>query len=464
MKRKNPGRLGQEASRCLHADAASAKTAMNAASAAFAGWSDIPMSERVRKLEPVLDILEKRTDSFARTITRENGKTLNESRMEVVAGLADARYHLEDALKSRRGAVSSPNPMAKARLQLEPVGVYVLITPWNFPLATIMRKLIPALAFGNTAVVKPSGYTPATASLLFDCISAGKLPPGVANLVLGGGSQVGPVLTGHEALRGISFTGSTENGLRIARSVAGRDVRLQLEMGGKNSLLVLADADLSAAVDAAVVGAFSCAGQWCTGTGRAIVEEPVYDEFCALLNERTRTLVVGPGDRSETEMGPLISGESLKSTREAIRNARRDGARVVCGGKSPKLRKGQRGHFLLPTVLTDVEESMAAFNDELFAPVLPVARARDFEDGLRMANRGKFGLSASIFTKHKTHAETFLRKVEAGIAHVNLHTAFRIPHLPVAAWRDSGRGTPECGRFARDFYTRPRAAYLATEA
>lgn len=462
IKRLNPGRISREASRYCGASAAIASSAMDAAANAFTNWSDTPLGERVKILEEILERIETRTPSIARIITSENGKTLSESQAEVGAGLADARYHLADALKSRNGRVRSGNPTVRARLQLEPVGVYVLITPWNFPFATIMRKLIPALVFGNTAVVKPSGYTSATASMLFDVMAAGKLPPGVANLVLGGGSVVGPALIAHEALRGISFTGSTGNGLSIARSVAGRDVRLQLEMGGKNSLLVLADADLEAAVDAALIGAFSCAGQWCTGTGRVIVEDSIYDPFCESLAERVGALVVGPGDLGTTQMGPLISSSSLRDIRKAIQNAKQQGATLACGGKVPAMKKGQEGYYLTPALLTGVNEHMSVFTDELFAPVLPVVRAKDFEDGLRLANAGNLGLSASVFTKNKKHAGRFQRKVEAGITHVNLHTAFRLPDLPVSAWRDSGRGYPECGRFGRDFYSRPRSVYVAT--
>ena len=460
VKRRNPGRTGQLVSAYCEVKVESAKMAMNAAADAYAAWSDRPLAERVNLLEGVLDVLEKKSALYTRMITRENGKTLLESQAEVTAGLADARYNLKDALRARNAGSRSNSAVANARLQLEPVGVYVLITPWNFPLATILRKLIPAMAFGNTAIVKPSGYTSGTASILFDIMKSEKLPAGVANLVLGSGSVVGPALIEHEALRGISFTGSTRNGLSIAKSVAGRDVRLQLEMGGKNSLLVLADADIDAAVDAALVGAYSCAGQWCTGTGRVIVEDSVYDTFCERLVKRTDTIILGPGDLAKTQMGPLISADSLKSTRGAIRTAKSDGARLACGGKSPKLLKGQQGYYLAPTVLTEVDETMAVFTDELFAPVLPVARAEDFEEGLRLANHGNLGLSASVFTRNRVHANRFLRKVEAGIAHVNLHTAFRVPDLPVAAWRDSGRGTPECGRYARDFYTRPRSVYV----
>ncbi|MCZ6674478.1 MAG: aldehyde dehydrogenase family protein [Verrucomicrobia bacterium] len=462
VKRRNPGQLNQEVSRYRETSEESAEMAMGSGANAFAAWSDKPLTHRVKILESVLASLDARSEKIATLITRENGKTLPESRAEVAAGIADSRFHLKDALRSSKQRIRSAVPDTRAHLQHEPVGVFLLITPWNFPLATILRKLVPALVFGNTVVVKPSEYTSATASVLFDILASQKLPAGVANLVLGSGPVLGPALIKHDALRGISFTGSTENGLLIANSVAGRDVRLQLEMGGKNSLLVLADADIDSAVDSAVVGAFSCAGQWCTGTGRVIVEDSIYDDFCQRLIKRAEQIVVGPGHIPSTRMGPLISSGRLKSARQAVRTAIHEGAKLACGGKKPRLRSGWDGHYLAPTIITEVNESMTVFADELFAPVLPVVRARDFEDGLRLANRGTLGLSASIFTEDRTKANEFLKKVEAGIAHVNLHTAFRVPDLPISGWRDSGRGIPECGRFGRDFYTRPRSVYLKT--
>jgi aldehyde dehydrogenase (NAD+) len=434
---------------------------MEAAERAFAAWSEVVPDRRFQILDTLLNRIEDRMPSIATTITRENGKTRTESLAEINAALQDARFHLRDA----RDAVGRPKSFSKNqnhrhRLVLEPVGVYLLITPWNFPFATILRKIIPALAFGNTIVLKPSELTPGPACMLFRALCRFGLPPGAANLVLGTGQGIGPALVGHPALRGISFTGSNKVGLAFAQETAGRAVRLQLEMGGKNSLVVLSDADLDSAVEAAVTGGFSCAGQWCTGTGRVIVETGIHDAFCERLVERVRALKVGPGDAAGTEVGPLIFAERVKAARSAIRQAVKAGATIRCGGDRPVLRSGVKGHYFAPTVLTDVTEAMPAFIDELFAPVLPVVRARDYRDALRLANSGTFGLSASIFTSDRRKADDFLKRIEAGIAHVNLHTAFRVPELPVSAWRDSGRGIPECGRFARDFFTRSRAVYL----
>jgi aldehyde dehydrogenase (NAD+) len=460
MKRENPGHSDRVAALWSPATRALAKSAMDAAERTFSAWSNDVSSHRIELLDTLLNRIEDRLSTIAATITRENGKTRAESRAEVNAALQDARFQLGDARDAIDRPVSSPRRQGyRHGLVLEPVGVYLLITPWNFPFATVLRKLVPALAFGNTVVLKPSEFTPGPASMLFRILSAVGFPPGVANLILGTGKGAGPALVGHPALRGISFTGSNAVGLELARQTAGRDVRLQLEMGGKNSLVVLSDADLERAVDAAVIGGFSCAGQWCTGTGRVIVEAGIHDAFCDRLIERVKTLVVGPGDARATKIGPLVSAERIKVARSGVRNAVKAGANLRCGGGRPVLRRGTRGHFFAPTVLTEVTETMPAFTDELFIPVLPVTRAQDYPDALRLANSGPYGLSASIFTSNRRKADDFLKRIEAGIAHVNLHTAFRVPELPVAAWRDSGRGIPECGRFNRDFFTRPRAVY-----
>jgi len=461
VKRENPGRTDKAAARWSPATRAQARSTMDAAERAYAVWSEVAPKLRIQILDTLLDRIEDRIPSIATTITRENGKTRAESLAEISAALQDARFHLGDAGDAISRPVSSSRKQnQRQRLALEPVGVYLLITPWNFPFATILRKIIPALAFGNTVVLKPSELTPGPACLLFRTLSQVGLPPGAANLVLGTGAGVGPALIAHQSLRGISFTGSNRVGLDLAREAAGRDVRLQLEMGGKNSLVVLSDADLESAVDAAVTGGFSCAGQWCTGTGRVIVEAGIHDAFCERLVERARALKVGPGDAAGTKVGPLVSADRVKAARSAVKQAVKSGATLRCGGDRPVLRKGVKGHYFAPAVLTNIAETMPAFIDELFTPVLPVVRARDYRDALRLANSGRFGLSASIFTSDRRKADDFLKRIEAGIVHVNLHTAFRVPELPVSAWRDSGRGIPECGRFARDFFTRPRAVYL----
>lgn len=455
VERENPGRSAEVAARWCPASPDEARRAMEAAAAAGPVWAAVPLPDRLDRLEALLPVIARHAGEFAGLIIRENGKPRRDAQSEIDAGLRDAAHALGEA--RRLGVIertSAPGAVVASELVLEPVGVQLLITPWNFPLATILRKLVPALAYGNTVVVKPSELTPGPARRLFELLEPLGLPAGAASLVLGFGPELGPILTAHPALRGISCTGSTATGRALARATAGRDVRLQLEMGGKNSLVVLADARLDDAVEAAATGAFSCAGQWCTGTGRVIVEQAVGAEFVARLSARAGQLHVGPGDDDSTDTGPVISAARVQAAREAVAAAVAAGARVCCGG-----RELPGGHFFAPTVLDRVVETMPAFLDELFVPVLPVVAARDADDAIRLANAGTFGLSASVFSADTGRARTLARRIEAGIVHVNLHTAYREPGLPVAGWRDSGHGLPECGRYAREFFTRPRALY-----
>jgi alpha-ketoglutaric semialdehyde dehydrogenase len=458
IKRENPGRTSEIASRWTPATAADAKRAMDAAAAAFPVWSAVPLAERIDLLDKLFAAVEAHADDFAATITRESGKPLRDSLSEFAGSLRDSRHPVLEA--ERIGVVetiSTPGATVTSEQILEPLGLCLLITPWNFPLATVLRKLAPALLFGNPALVKPSELTPATACLLFSLIESLPFPHGVAQLVLGTGGEVGPALTEHPALRAISFTGSNATGASLARATAARDVRLQLEMGGKNSLVVLADADLDAAVEAAAIGGFTCAGQWCTGTGRVIVDQPVHDEFVSRLVARVAPLRVGAGDDPATDTGPVVTAERVAFAHARVAEAVAAGARMLCGGTAPT-----GGHFVMPTILDGVAETMPAFIEELFVPVLPVAVAHDADDALRLANTGRYGLSASIFSRDAEMASAMARRIEAGIVHVNLHTAYREPSLSVAGWRESGRGLPECGRFARDFFTRPRALYRRT--
>lgn len=456
VRRENPARPHETAVRWCPAGADDARAAMDAAAGAFPAWADVPLAERGALLARLLGAVEEHAEAFAMLITHENGKPLRDARAEIRSGLADARHPLAEA--ARLGVtepVSVPGATVRSETVLEPLGVCLLITPWNFPLATVLRKLVPALLWGNPVVVKPSELTPGPAARLFDLLAELPLPPGTASLVLGHGGEIGPVLAGHPALRAISFTGSTATGLGLARLTAGRDVRLQLEMGGKNTLVVLADADLDAAAEAAATAGFGCTGQWCTGTGRVIVERTVHDEFVHRLTARAAALRVGPGDDPATDLGPLVTVGRVRFAQAAVASATAAGARLLCGGETPP-----GGHYFTPAVLDRVTEGMEAFTDELFVPVLPVTAARDAADALRLANTGDRGLSASVFSRDAAHAEIFARRIEAGIVHVNLHTAYREPALPVPGWRESGRGLPECGRYARDFFTRPRAVYV----
>lgn len=454
--RENPGRFDETACRWSPATIADAQAALDAAATAFPSWASESLAERHGLLTRLLDAVETNAGEFVTLITRENGKPRRDAQAEVTSALGDARQALAYGLQA--GLVEPAPPVradVRGELHLEPLGVCVLITPWNFPLATVLRKLVPALLYGNPAVVKPSELAPGPVCRLFALLNTLPFPPGTASLLLGAGADLGPALTGHAALRAISFTGSNAAGASLARATAGRDVRLQLEMGGKNTLVVLADADLDAATEAAVVGGFTCAGQWCTGTGRVVVEQSVHDAFLERLVARLPALRLGPGDDEATTLGPVVTAARADFARAIVATSTAAGARAHAGGPVPA-----GGHFVAPTVLEGVTPGLRAFADELFVPVLPVTGARDADDAIRLANAGPYGLSASVFSRDIARATARARQIEAGIVHVNLHTAYREPALSVAGWRESGRGLPECGRFARDFFARPRALYV----
>ena len=459
----NPANLTECIGHVQPADSGLARAAMQAAVDAWPAWRRRPLDERLALLAHALDHLDACRNAVARTITRESGKTLRESHAEIDAAIRDGRHQLRLAHElPTRVQAERFNAEVHAEIRHESIGVFVLITPWNFPLATIVRKLIPAIAWGNTVVVKPAGITPLTAAAWFKTLEEAGLPAGVANLVTGKSSVVGSALTNHPALRGISFTGSTEVGLGLCRQVAERDVRLQMELGGKNALVVMADAELDDAAEAAAFAAFSCAGQWCVSTSRVIVEQPVYERFIAALHARAARIRVGNGLSDTTDMGPVISADQFAQVQQAIHVARTEGARLRCGGDVLPTVAGARGYYLKPTVFTEVTEKMQLAREEVFGPVLAVMRACDYDDAARLANSTAYGLSFSVYTKNAQIAQRFMQDIEAGMCHVNLPTPYREPGLPLSGWRESGRGIPECGQYARDFFTRPKAVYRAT--
>jgi len=459
---RNPGNQAEVVATVVTAPEAAAARMIESAHGAFPGWSSTPLPERLRMLHEALKALETNTARVARIITAENGKPLAESRREIAAALADGFHQLEVARHTRwRVRHRSPSRGCRSEVRLFPLGVFLLVTPWNFPLATLVRKIVPALAFGNTVVAKPSLETPCAAFAFFQCLTRAGLPAGVAHLALCSGSVAGRRLVPHPSVRGISFTGSTAVGLGICRQTAERDVRLQLEMGGKNACVVLADADLDRAADAVVTAAFTCAGQWCTGTSRVIVEASAHDAFMKQLLVRVRQIKVGPGWRAASTMGPITTRQHFKEILEAIRVGQSAGARLVAGGNSLSPVAGCEGNYLAPTVFGGVTEEMALFREEIFGPVLAVTIAHDSEDALRLANLSPYGLSLSVFTRSARKAQRFLDHVETGLSHWNLHTGYREPALPISGWKQSGRGIPECGDQGRQFFTRPRSIYLS---
>ena len=452
----NPADLDQQIGELILAGPAEAMRAMDGAEACAVDWRTRRLDERMGILDRVLKSVEVRREEIAVGLTLENGKTLQEARAEVDGSLRDGRYQLEFIAKQ---GISEGLPTSETRFA--PLGVVALITPWNFPLATIIRKLIPALALGNTVVVKASEITPLTACRLWECLASAGLPRGTAQLVLGEGPVVGPAILSHRALRAISFTGSTATGQVIARAVGGLPVRLQLEMGGKNALVVLEDADLSSAADAVAFAGFSVAGQWCTSTSRVIVAESVYDAFVDLLRARASEVVVGDGRRGSTTMGPVVSETQHAKVKASIARARASGAQLLAGGGTPERVDSARGWWVEPTVFGGVEPDADLARTEIFGPVLALLSARDADHALALANDSEYGLAFSVYAGDPDTAERFVDDVEVGVTHINLPTSYREPAYGLTGWGASGFGVPEAGGHARDFYTKPRVIYRA---
>jgi aldehyde dehydrogenase (NAD+) len=333
-----------------------------------------------------------------------------------------------------------------------------LITPWNFPVCIPAWKIAPALAAGNTVVFKPASTTPLTAARLVDIFERAGLPPGVLNLLVGSSSEIGDLITRDHRIRGISFTGSSENGTQIYASCAARGVKAQCEMGGKNPVVVLEDADLDLAVDGIVSGAFGSTGQRCTATSRAVLQESIADEVVARMASRVAKWKVGNGLEPDVQMGPLVSAQQLKTVEDYIAAGKSEGARLVTGGGRPA--GLPRGFFLEPTIFDRVKPEHRIAREEIFGPVLSVLRAKDYEEAVTMANASEYGLTASIYTNDSRRIFDFCERIEAGMVHVNSPTVGGEAQIPFGGMKSSGVGEREQGPTALDFYTDVKVVYV----
>ena len=438
--------------------------AMAAATQAFGGWSQTPAPRRAALLQEFWLRMKAREEDIVRTLTHENGKTLRESRGEFNAALKETDFQIGQGRRVAGKYLPSEVPDTASYLMRRPLGVVTLITPWNFPLSVTCRKLVPAIIAGNCCILKPSDLTPMTEALLFELLHEAGLAPGVANFVTGRGSVIGDVLVTHSAVKAVSFTGSTEVGVGIARKLAGRATKVQLEMGGKNPLVVLADADLPKAVEAAAVGGYGCSGQWCTSTSRVIVEDAIYEPFVERLAAAARALRVGDGFDESTQMGPVCGEQQFESIVRYIEVGKREGARLCAGGYALTDGKLARGCFIAPTVFADVTPEMRIAQEEIFGPVLVVLRAKDFDDALCQANETQYGLASSIYTNDMAKAQRFVSESEVGLCHVNLTTAWKEPQLEFGGIKESGRGLPEAGENGLEFFTTHKAVYVKERA
>jgi aldehyde dehydrogenase (NAD+) len=393
-------------------------------------------------------------------MTREEGKTLPEAKGEVRRAINILRYFAGEGTRLPGMLVPSERERVHMFALRKPIGVVGMVTPWNFPIAIPAWKLAPALICGNTVVVKPASAAPLCAWRVVEALHEAGIPRGVVNFVAGSGGALGQALVNAGPLKAISFTGSCEVGQRLHQQASARRIRIQLEMGGKNPTIVLADADFPSAVENVVNAAFFSTGQKCTATGRAIVEDAIYDRFVAAVVERTRKLKVGDGMQPGIDVGPCVDQSQMETDLSFIEIGRKECGEPLCGGR--RLTDGAlaNGYFVEPTVFAGVEESHTIAREEIFGPVLAIMRATDFEDAMRIANNIPFGLSSSIQTTNLSRAFEYIYRSEAGLLTVNLPSAGVEYQLPFGGTKDSSFGPKEQGPAALEFYSDYKTVYL----
>jgi len=450
---KNPADLTEITGQYQDSTVEDAKEAIASAGKAFQNWKKTPPAGRAKYLRRVLDGMESRLEEIALQITLENGKTLAESRAEIQSAIAEMDFQIGEGLRLYGKTVPSARDDIFAYSIRRPLGVVSVITPWNFPWNVPGRKGTPALMAGNTVVFKPASLTPGTGLLFTDLFAEADFPPGVINFITGGGSTVGHEMTGNPLVKAISFTGSTYVGHSIHESAAKALIRTLLEMGGKNPLVVLSDADLDAAVDACCQAAFACAGQWCTSTSRAIVEKTVYEQFVSKVIDRAKSISVGNGRAAETEMGPVCGEKQMNGILGYIETGKREGSTLVCGGYRIEDGHLSKGCFIAPTVFVDVKPAMTVAREEIFGPVLSILCVDSLDDAMLIANDIPYGLSSSIFTRDISSALRFAEESDVGLTHVNLMTAYKEPSLCFGGIKHSGAGLPEAGQAGIEFFT-----------
>jgi alpha-ketoglutaric semialdehyde dehydrogenase len=453
----NPSDLSDVIGEYTRADRAQAETAIAAARAAFPAWSMSSIQDRANMLDAVGNAILARKDELGRLLSREEGKTLPEGIGEVARAGQIFKFFGGEALRLAGEKIASIRPGIDVEVTREPLGVIGIITPWNFPIAIPAWKIAPALCYGNCVVFKPAELVPGSAWALSEIITKAGFPPGVFNLVMGKGSVVGEAMIADPRVDAISFTGSVSTGRGIAAKAIARMAKVQLEMGGKNPMVVLDDADLPTAVNCAVNGAFFSTGQRCTASSRLIVTAGIHDRFVAALGERLGKLKVDDALAAGTDIGPVVDESQLKQNLDYIGIGQREGATLAFGGQM--LERPKKGHYLAPALLTGATNAMRSSREEIFGPVASVIRVKDYDEALAIANDTDFGLSAGIVTTSLKHASHFKRASQAGMIMVNLPTAGVDYHVPFGGRKGSSYGPREQGSYAREFFTVVKTAY-----
>ncbi|MGF1453285.1 MAG: aldehyde dehydrogenase family protein [Opitutales bacterium] len=460
FEQRNPANMDEVTGLWPKSPREDAVKAIEAAQTAFPAWRALTVYQRAEYLFKALEAMKRRADEIAAVVTLENGKSLAESKTEVMAAVKEMEFQINEGLRLGGKIMPSAMPGVMAYQVRVPLGVCSVISPWNFPFNVPGRKCTPALMAGNTVVFKPASLTPQVGLEFVKLFEEAGLPAGVLNFINGGGATVGEEMTTNPLVKAISFTGSTGVGIGIQEKAAKILARTQLELGGKNPLVVLEDADLEAASQSAVTAAFACAGQWCTSTSRVVVHKDVASELISKIVEKASTLKVGPGTDPDNTMGPVCGSSQLKGILEYIEIGKQEGAKLTLGGH--QLTDGQlgKGCFIAPTIFTGVTPQMRIAQEEIFGPVLSIISVDSFEEAMEVANGVEFGLSSSIYTKDLNRAMRFLNETDVGLTHVNIISAFKEPQLSFGGVKNSGFGIPEAGETGIEFFTEHKVAYV----
>ena len=455
----NPARPRESLGEFANSTKADVVAAVGAAASAAQGWGGTPAPQRGAVLFRFAELLEKSKSELARIVVLEQGKALGEAAGEVGRAAAECRFMAGEASRPVGHTFPSERSGFSCYTVSAPLGIIAAISPWNFPVVAPVRKIAPALAFGNAVVFKPSSLTPWSAVRLMELLQEAGAPPGVVNLVTGPGPVVGDALIQDARVSGISFTGSTSIGMRIHQEASRRLASVQLELGGKNPAVVMDHADLDDAAREIVGAAFLCSGQRCTALSRVIVSDGQADALVERILWHVGRIKVGDGLEAGTTMGPLVSYEQLRTVERYVRQGVESGCLLLTGGKPLTDSPERNGYYFAPTVFDHVPPGSSLAREEIFGPVLPIVRVHDFEEAVALANDTRYGLAASLFTSRLNYVEEFITRVDAGMIHVNHGTASQA-HVPFGGVKDSGHGAYSIGPTAREFFTHVKTVYV----
>src|SRR4029078_7264173 len=437
-----------------------ARAAVQAAANTFRSWRSTPAPTRGKIVAKAARLLGEHKEELAQILSKEEGKTIAESRGELQRSINVAEFCGGESRGMSGERIQSELPANFAYTIKQPLGVVACVTPWNFPVAIPVWKVAPALVPGDPVLVKPASITPATAVRITELFEAAGIPPGVLNLVIGSGSEAGDEIINHPAVKAISFTGSNGVGIRLYEQASRRGAKVQCEMGGKNPVVIMEDADMDLAVESTAQGAFGSSGQRCTATSRAVVVNSIADEFVERIAKRAESMRIGPGADPATEMGPTVDESQFNTVLKAIDIGREDGATLVCGGSRATGDGLDKGYFVRPTVFDHVTPDMRVAREEIFGPVLSFLRVKDFDQAMQVANDCEYGLSSSIFTNDAARIFRFVDDIETGMTHINSPTTGGEAHIPFGGSKGTGIGDREQGSTALDFYTELKVVYV----